>query len=163
MDGPSFDTITRRLAVTTSRRRGIVSLVAGALGIAGISAAEAVVPVPPICRSTGMECTDGAECCSGRCIAKRLKNGGGFRCARKTSNRKKKPDNDNGGGGHAPDPGICLPFGDPCDGSVSCCTGMACGSEAPGAPTYCCVASGEACDFDSDCCGAMVCNGTCGF
>ena len=133
MDGSSFDRITRRLAVTTSRRSGVAAIVAGALGIAGISAAEAVVPVPPVCRSTGSECTDGAQCCSGRCIAKRLKNGGGSRCARKTSNRKKKKESEHDG--------ACIELEAPCVNDDECCDGLVCLPTRlppePGAPTFC--------------------------
>ena len=136
MDGSSFDRITRRLAVTTSRRGGVAALVAGALGIAGISAADAVVPIPPTCLATNAICTDGAQCCSGRCIAKRLKNGGSARCARKSSNRKKKEEEEDK---DAP----CLRAGNPCG---SCCSDSYCISE-------CCRDQGTYCSRDSDCCG----------
>jgi len=84
MDGSSFDTITRRLAVTTSRRGGIVGIVAGALGIAGISTAEARRGAGQrheklACRNDQSECTTNDQCCSGIC---RLKPGSGteYRC-----------------------------------------------------------------------------------
>ncbi len=114
MEGSSFDRITRRLAVTTSRRRGLAALVAGALGIAGISAAEAVVPIPPDCRATGMECVEGIPCCSGRCI---LKFDGTSRCARKTSNRKPKEKESE----------TCLSRGEQCERNQDCCKDLVCG------------------------------------
>ena len=122
MDGPSFDTITRRLAVTTSRRGGIAALVAGALGIAGIGTSEAVVPIPPGCGLTGRLCTSGDECCSLRCIAKR---DGTMRCARTTSNRKRDKDhakrhNDSGGDDS------CLGAGQSCVSPEDCCSGTFC-------------------------------------
>ena len=111
MDGSSFDRISRRLAVTTSRRGGVAALVAGALGIAGISAAEAVVPVPPVCRATGMECLEGIPCCSSRCI---VKFDGTSRCARKTSNRKPKEKE------------ACVEETKSCKKESDCCNGLVC-------------------------------------
>ena len=154
MDGSSFDRITRRLAVTTTRRGGVAALVAGALGIAGISAAEAVVPVPPVCRSTNMECTDGAQCCSGRCIAKRLKSGGGSRCARKTSNRKKKEE----------DKTRCSPLQGECKDALDCCESSdsympaLCGENNDG-NVACCRPGGGECKQDADCCAPVPCIG----
>ena len=152
MDGSSFDKITRRLAVTTTRRGGIASLVAGALGIAGISAADAVVNWPPTCRSTGSECTDGAQCCSGRCIAKRLKNGGGSRCARKTSNRKKKEKDDGGGGGET-----CVELGAMCGETATCCEGT-CYYNINDQTSACktCGDFADSCEF-GPCCPGLVC------
>lgn len=147
MDGSSFDRITRRLAVTTSRRGGVAALVAGALGIAGISAAEAVVPIPPTCLATNAICTDGAQCCSGRCIAKRLKNGGGSRCARKTSNRKKKKEEEEKEGDSR-----CIRAGSPCP-DVTCCGDSYCNPDNQ----ECCVRSGFYCNQTSDCCGTSAC------
>ncbi len=151
MDGSSFDQITRRLALTTTRRGGIASLVAGALGIAGISAADAVVPVPPICRSTGSECTDGAQCCSGRCIAKRLKNGGGSRCARKTSNRKKKKKKEDSGDE------TCVEAGAVCGETDTCCDG-ACYLNTNDQTSACktCGDFADSCEF-GPCCPGMQC------
>ena len=112
LGGSSFDRIARRLAATTNRRRGVAALVAGALGIAGIAAAQAVVPIPPNCLATNALCTDGAQCCSGRCIAKRLKDGGGYRCAQKTSNRKQKD--------------ACTKKGKECQRDADCCKDLTC-------------------------------------
>ena len=150
MEHISFDRITRRLAVTTSRRRGVIALVAGAFGLAGISAAEAVVPVPPICRSTGMECSDSIPCCSGRCIVKR---DGTSRCARKTSNRKKKHAEKN-----SDDKDTCIALFDTCGLGSTCCEGLTCESDV------CCVGPFWACDSDADCCFNTVyscINGVC--
>lgn len=182
MDGSSFDRISRRMAVSTSRRGGVVALVAGALGIAGFSATEAVVPVPPLCRSTGMECSDSLPCCSGRCIVKR---DGTSRCARKTSNRKKKEkekDDQGGGGGGGGD--TCIAEGDACP-LAGCCTDLICypnssasavcktcgevndycneqtapccnshTCEYRGGPgPQCCVNLGQSCNSPQDCCG----------
>ena len=48
---------------------------------------EARVHFPPTCRGVGMQCANGDECRSGRCIPK---SDGAPRCARTTSNRKNK-------------------------------------------------------------------------
>ncbi|MFM8594218.1 MAG: hypothetical protein ACKOCK_07500, partial [Chloroflexota bacterium] len=142
MDGSSFDRLTRRFGVTTSRRGGV----AGALGIAGISTAEAVVPVPPVCRSTGMECADGIPCCSGRCIAKR---DGTMRCARKTSNRK--PANHQRKNRDA-----CLELTDVCTNVDQCCTHADATVRCTGQDGYaevCCLSIGDSCTTSTDCCG----------
>lgn len=97
----TFDRLVRRLGGSLDRRTGLKGIFAGLTGILGISAAEANVARPPImCRSTGMQCITGTECCSGRCL---LKEDGTSRCARTTSNRKKKKKK-SGGGGSAPVP-----------------------------------------------------------
>ncbi|MFM8593392.1 MAG: hypothetical protein ACKOCK_03260 [Chloroflexota bacterium] len=121
MDGSSFDRITRRLAVTTSRRGGVAALVAGALGITGISAAEAMLDLPPRCRNAGSPCQTGDVCCSGRCIAKA---DGSMRCARTTTNRpKKKKDKDKEESG-----GDCLADGENCTSSQQCCSATCLGT-----------------------------------
>ena len=154
MDGSSFDRITRRLAVTTSRRGGVAALVAGALGIAGISAAEAVVPIPPTCLATNAICTDDAQCCSGRCIPKRLKNGGSARCARKTSNRKKKEKEEDE---------RCSPVQGSCNADTDCCFSPdsymppICGENNNG-KVACCKPALGACEQDADCCDPFPCN-----
>jgi len=144
MESRSFDRLTRRLAVTTSRRGGIAAIVAGALGIAGISTTEAVVPIPPTCLATNAICTDGAQCCSGRCIAKRLKNGGGSRCARKTSNRKPKKED------------ACIAINGVCSGKDQCCPSgnseVSCKGDGTNADV-CCLDLGSSCELDTDCCG----------
>ena len=109
MDGSSFDRITRRLAVTTSRRRGIAALVAGALGVAGVSRSDAVLNIPPRCRNAGSACQTGDVCCSGRCITKA---DGSMRCARTTSNRKQKDQ--------------CTKKGKECQRDADCCRDLTC-------------------------------------
>lgn len=182
MKESSFDRITRRLAVTTSRRRGIVSLVAGALGIASISAAEAVITVPPGCGATGRLCTSGDDCCSLRCIAKR---DGTMRCARTSSNRRKKKIHHDGGGSttclaedatcptgdgccadlvcfaslHSSD-SVCRTCGaidDYCNHAVgaTCCAGLLCG-ENGGGSTTCCIGLGSPCTANAQCCGSHI-------
>ena len=89
MDDTTFDGLTRRINTAVSRRTGIFGALAGFAAIATRSA-SARVDVPPDCRGTGTQCTDGSECCSGRCIPKA---DGTMRCARTASNKKK------GGGG----------------------------------------------------------------
>lgn len=124
MDGSSFDRITRRLAVTTSRRGGIAALVAGALGIAGVSSAEARLELPPRCRNAGSPCMTGDVCCSGRCISKA---DGSMRCAKTTTNRhknkKKKEEEDDSGGD-----GGCLADGENCTNSSQCCSNTCLGT-----------------------------------
>lgn len=155
MEGSSFDRLTRRLAVTTSRRGGIAAIVAGALGIAGISAAEAVITGPPGCGATGRLCASGDDCCSLRCIAKR---DGTMRCARTSSNRKKK-DRDGGG--------TCQSEGDPCQSNADCCSGEYCIYNYD-ASTYTCKPCADVRDncnssvIGNDtllipCCGSLVC------
>lgn len=165
MDGSSFDRITRRLAVTTTRRGGVAALVAGVLGIAGISAAEARLEIPPACLGVGTRCTSGDECCSGRCVDKDFNTS---RCARTTSNRpdkkKVKKKRDGGGGGDA-----CLEDGDTCYfGDYNCCSGdfncfQPISSFVPGGPSECkaCGAHADTCigpgGDQGNCCSGLLC------
>ncbi|MFM8594666.1 MAG: hypothetical protein ACKOCK_09790 [Chloroflexota bacterium] len=92
----SLAALSQTLGTRLTRRTGIAATLTGfAAALAG-TLAEARVQIPPTCRSVGMQCATGDECCSGRCI---MKSDGTSRCARKTSNRKKKK---NGGGSTTP-------------------------------------------------------------
>ena len=83
----SLAALSLTLGTRLTRRTGIAATLTGfAAALAG-TLAEARVQIPPTCRSVGMQCATGDECCSGRCI---VKSDGTSRCARKTSNRKKK-------------------------------------------------------------------------
>ena len=179
MDGSSFDRIIRRLAVTTSRRTGIAVIVSGAIGIVGISSAEAMLELPPRCRNAGSPCHTGDVCCSGRCIAKA---DGSMRCARTTSNRKKKNRND---GGDTPLP-QCVAEGGACDIDDDCCGSRECSNGVCAAvckfagqrcatvddccqdgltlsctANRCCVAQGGYCTATSECCGLPCVANTC--
>ena len=101
MDGSSFDRITRRLGTSTSRRAGIASLLAGALGLAGVSAADAARGAGRrheklACRNDQSECTASEQCCSGICRVK-PGSGTGYRCVgnhKKKAKKDKKKDGD---------------------------------------------------------------------
>ena len=160
MDGSSFDRITRRMAVTTSRRAGIASLLAGALGIAGVSAADAIRGARRrgeklACRADLATCTTSEECCSGDC---RLKPGtvDEFRCFGK----RKKKDKKHGGKDAAID---CISPGDPCErDSEDCCPDWLgdnhCNYNPLTETGVCgkCAESGDLCDAASDCCGNQL-------
>jgi hypothetical protein len=64
VDGSRFDALTRSLSVPGSRRRLIVGLAAGALGLTGGRAAVAA------CRKSGSVCREHANCCAYRCLAR---------------------------------------------------------------------------------------------
>ncbi len=70
MDGSRFDALTRAVTTIqkTSRRQNLKLLAGGVLGVLAVpfwvSGASAV------CRSNGIRCTAGAECCSGVCKKK---------------------------------------------------------------------------------------------
>jgi len=160
MDGSSFDRITRRLAVTTNRRGGIAALVAGALGIAGISSADARLELPPRCRNAGSPCQTGDVCCSGRCVAKA---DGSMRCARTTSNRKRKKKKKKDDGGDTPTP-PCNDEGGYCDTDDNCCGTLECSNgQCAGA----CKVAGESCQAFYECCQGTAdlycCQGLCGY
>ncbi len=95
---PSFTALSQALGSRVTRRSGIAATLAGFAAALADNLADARVQIPPTCRSVGMQCAIGDECCSGRCIAKA---DGTSRCARKTSNRKKK---NKSGGGSTPPP-----------------------------------------------------------
>lgn len=154
MDGGSFDRLTRMLAGGVSRRAGIGvalgSLVAGALnGLPGVSAKNGAArrDEKAPCRNVGSACSNGSECCSGRCLPK--SGGTGFRCAKRRS--KKKGDN-SGGGGSAD---IAIPTGQACGAGDSCasrdavCTVYS--DDAAPDGTYCTLPLGMACTTDMEC------------
>ena len=82
IDGPAFDTLTRSLTTTGSRRRALGSLLAGTLGLFGSQTEQAAArkkkQCPPCkkrkqgkCRGTlpdGAACA-GGTCLGGRCVA----------------------------------------------------------------------------------------------
>ncbi len=105
VDNAQFDALVKKLASSTSRRSGIRAM----LGIAATGAFVADADAHRganrrheklACRGTGSDCTTGDECCSGRCIAKSIKQGGGFRCGR--PHRKHKDNGGKSGGGFDP-------------------------------------------------------------
>ncbi|MFM8593526.1 MAG: hypothetical protein ACKOCK_03930, partial [Chloroflexota bacterium] len=166
MDGSSFDRITPRFAVTTQPRGGLAPQRAGALGIAGVSSADARLDLPPRCRNAGSPCQTNDVCCSGRCIAK---PDGSMRCARTTTNRpkkkKKKDKADSGGGGVT-----CGVLGTPCVDPVGsrfpgppepvvCCQDFICVTQ-PSLDKVCkpCADAGDHCGSSTPCC-----TGTCQF
>ena len=128
MDGSSFDRISRRLAVTTSRRGGVAALVAGALGLAGFSVAEARRGAGRrheklACRNDQSECTANEQCCSGICKLK-PDSGTEYRCVgkRKKNGKKNEKKDDKGGGGGD----TCIADGDTCPSLTGCCTDLIC-------------------------------------
>ena len=167
MEDRAFDRLARQFGGSLDRRTGIKGLLAGLTGILGISAAEARIPVPPLCRSTGMECSDNVPCCSGRCI---VKSDGTSRCARKTSNRKKKKEEKDDKGGGGGDTCIAMGYGcwiwDPVGpGPVPCCDSW-CGFNTnydsyggPGACRTCLSLDSYGCDYENNegCCSTLHC------
>ena len=124
MDSSSFDRITRRLAVGTSRRGGIAALVASALGIAGSSAAEARPEPSATCEREGARCESDADCCSDRCQRKF----GISRCAppapdrpdRDKKKRKKKKKKGGSGDSCTADGELCTMADSDCCGNLTC-------------------------------------------
>ena len=185
MDGSSFDRITRRLAVSSSRRGGIATIIAGALGIAGVSAVEARRGAGRrheklACRNDQTECTTNEQCCSGIC---RLKPGSGteFRCVGKRKKQSRHRDDHRDGcvtdgfscsGGDRCCQGLtcyvdvtgdetacrtCGALFDVCDDQSSpCCADLECEPQTLGAAASCCVGLGEACDNGGECCGYLL-------
>jgi hypothetical protein len=76
MDGSRFDSLTRSLAVSGSRRRLLGGFAAGALGLVGLREVDAA------CRNVGLICRENANCCSGYCGPK--DKTGRRRCAVRT-------------------------------------------------------------------------------
>lgn len=62
MDDRRFDTLTKHLAVSGTRRQLLGGLVASALGLVRLGGAKAAS-----CRAPGNICREGANCCSGLC------------------------------------------------------------------------------------------------
>ncbi len=103
---PSFTALSQALGSRVTRRSGIAATLAGFAAALADNLADARVQIPPTCRSVGMQCAIGDECCSGRCIAKL---DGTSRCARKTSNRKRKSHGKQRHHDNGPAPITCLP------------------------------------------------------
>jgi len=152
VDGSSFDLITRRLAVITTRRGGVAALLAGALGIARISTADAHRGAGQrheklACRNDQSECTANEQCCSGICKAK-PGSGTEFRCVGKRK-KKDKADHHNGG---SPAP-TC--DHDPCSVDGDCCPGRICSVDMYTREGTCetCILEGSwGCTTVEDCC-----------
>ena len=164
MDGSSFDRSTRRLSVTTSRRAGIASLLAGALGIAGVSAADAARGAGRrheklACRNDQSECTANEQCCSGICKPK-PGSGTDFRCVGKHKKKDKKKNEKDGA--------VCVEFGEPCiDSPDGCCPDFngqnyqTCHINPVDETSHCgfCAEWGEICDPEAPvCCGSVQYN-----
>lgn len=172
MDGSSFDLITRRLAVITTRRGGVAALLAGSLGIARISTADAHRGAGQrheklACRNDQSECTANDQCCSGICKAK-PGSGTEFRCVGKRK-KQDKNDHDRGNGG---DPGpTCSTEHGFCVLNGGCCSTLLCSSAEEGGEGMCefCISDGNyGCETSENCCsnfsnpGSFVCeNGRC--
>ena len=160
MDGSSFDLITRRLAVITTRRGGVAALLAGAHGIARVSTAEARRGAGQrheklACRNDQSECTANEQCCSGICKAK-PGSGTEFRCVGK---HKKKDKNDHGrGNGNDPGPTCSSEHGS-CVLNGGCCSTLLCNAAEDGGEGMCefCISDGNyGCETDISCCGNVI-------
>jgi hypothetical protein len=64
VDGPRFDALARSVAASGSRRRLVVGLLGGALGLVGLGTTDAAV-----CRTPGRLCRQNADCCSHLCAS----------------------------------------------------------------------------------------------
>jgi hypothetical protein len=183
MDGVRFDTLARRVDAAITRRHAaavVVALTVIPLLDQEETAAKHkkkrkkkkhVVTPPAVCAKQQVStlCTDGSECCSGRC---------------EETDAPCSPAREI----------CCNPLGQPCQEQCDCCkvnlfhpecfgppgafvcciaTGTLgcskdadCCNEAPPAPqaicdgqSKCCLPSGASCEFDIECCTGKVCQG----
>ena len=157
MDGTRFDTLTKRLMRTPSRRQVVKGLGGGL--VAALGAALATSPAGAGCQGEGAACKKDGQCCSGLCVPPIIS----------TSTARRSVSNVCGAPvvGCAPDNVLacqgknCGNVVNDCGDTVSCggpCTAPAtCGgggvSNVCGAPV--CKARGVECDisaFEQNCC-----------
>jgi hypothetical protein len=116
MDGNRFDSLTRRLAETPSRRQFLSALAGGA--VAGLLGQPVAADG---CKRNGKACKKNGQCCSGNCV-------GGTGGSTSGS-----------GGTCKPKPPVCTPDLQPCDISnpAACCS-QCCMLSADGVSYVCC-------------------------
>lgn len=66
MDAPTFDRLSRSLWLTGSRRTALRALLGSAAAARGLAGTDRVI-AQEVCKADGQRCSDGSECCSGRC------------------------------------------------------------------------------------------------
>lgn len=169
MDKTHFDSLTRRLATTTTRRTGAVAIALSAIRIF-TSRHAAAMPIAT-CRKTRQQCATNDECCSGLCRIQADPQRS--RCARPNRKRRNTKPND--------DPkATCLELGDLCENEYAvsqgtCCEHMNCEPLNPCSPSdrvpcdrsvhpagllkYCCAQLGQPCTGVGDCCNQLWCDG----
>jgi hypothetical protein len=139
MDGHHFDALTRTLG-----RRGLLQMLLGAAGVAGLDPEDADAAPFEFCdkKPKGRPCRRKRQCCSHDCKRKKGKKQG--KCA-------------------------CSPLRAPCTSSDDCCPPdeqnallPTCGLQGSSSRTVCCMPGGGVCDSPADCCGTTDCtNGHC--
>jgi hypothetical protein len=155
MDGRSFDTLTRTLG-TSGTRRGAMRFLAGALGAAvdrfGPVGETSAAPVSSTCRATGRRCDRDNECCAKLC--KR----GTCRCRREGVPCTSFETCCSGACDFLVDGGTCAPCrGQSCSADYPCCGGLACTGGFCGG----CRDRGSSCSANSDCCFSDCVGGAC--
>jgi len=155
MDAAGFDTLTRTLAVTATRRGAVAALLglaAGAWSVgggAGKRRCRRDSPPGQCCRkrhgAIACTCDDGGTVCGAACCLPGQSCESG-RCV------------------DTPEPPVCIVFGQPCkDVGRPCCAGLACGSGQGGQTDIACwVPAGGACATTAECVYGSSCgNGVC--
>ncbi len=69
MAANNFDSLTRALASSTSRRQTIKALVAGAGGLLGLGSLGTALAADDACFANGKKCVSNSQCCSATCGA----------------------------------------------------------------------------------------------
>jgi hypothetical protein len=136
MDGHGFDLLTKRLALLTTRRRGLrVALAsAGIAGLLGLGAND----VEAACGGPGTRCKNDGSCCSQVCLRGRKKKKG------KKSKKKGKCD--------------CSFPQEGCNNAGDCCFETStCGDNGCDPDNRCCDGEGAECIDPCDCCAGFTC------
>jgi hypothetical protein len=137
MDTTRFDRLTREFAATRSRR-GVLKLLAGAVGALGVTTLAGSSSLAQTCQNEGGDCSVHADCC------------GSLGCLDNTC---------------AGVQAGCADPGEFCDSNDACCQGFYCNFDSVCAAAPECAGDGEGCDADEACCGRQTCdetNRTCG-
>jgi hypothetical protein len=151
MDTLRFDSVTRRLSVSASRRQTLAALALAALGRFGLGDEAAAGPG---CKDVGATCKEATQCCSGLCKGKK--------------GRKRCKAHDTGGCQAGQASPVCKVGGQYVDCTTSAGKNGFC-QTTTGNAAYC-VAGGTcmACTEDADCrqvCGpraaCIACAGAC--
>ena len=181
MDEHRFDTLTRRLARTTSRRGSMRLIAAAGAMVLGLARGKNETAAQSYYRSAGEQCWDDDQCVAADTALVCADNGtfedGTLNCCAFVGSRcgadshccgrdvcaggfcQAAPDNSTVPPAYGP---VSLSPGDPCQTTIQCnrdATGAICEYTATTGDSRCCWYEGSFCTSGAQCCGSRVCTG----
>ena len=181
MDEHRFDSLTRRLATTTSRRTGLRTLAAAGAVMLGLARGRREAAAQSYYRSAGEQCWDDDQCVAADTALVCADNGtfedGTLNCCAFVGSRCGADSHccgrdvcaggfcqaASGGSSGVPIYGpVSLSPGDPCQNTAQCnrdVTGAICEVTSTTGDARCCWYEGSFCTSGAQCCGSRVCAG----